>query len=382
MRGRMATPVATSTPRLPSPANGPISSPGPISLPAVPHVDGIHPWSPLPRPETMVQSPKFCYRSPGGGVQAGQLPMALKAPTSGADTASCHFCRFRSSPVDGECRQRSADSVRIGVEESVFKTVLVAALSAVVAHVLQSLRIPSERGRRRRDVGPARPWRRRRAELPRGAGRWRRWRVGCHQGAGNGAGAGEPQSQKTDIRCGALPFVWWMWHGIGAIGPYTPGRWQSSMDLRRQLRRGKAYAVIGYLEMRGNVVGIGGPPGSIAAPMEAARSAQAMGSWLGGVACWHVPTSRAVTHALGMVELEEGARQLLPANMSTSLFHGQPRQALMEISGGSGTLAVGRRGYAGFAGILPGFRQPGRRCPRALSLVGCQRRQGSRSARA
>ncbi len=119
-------------------------------------------------------------------------------------------------------------------------------------------------------------------------------------------------------------------------------------------------------EMGKIVVGVDGSAGSIAALKEAARMANATGSWLEVVACWNVPTSLAVPYALGTVEFEEGARQLLqatvtdtfgqplPANMSTTLVHGQPRQKLIEMSDGSDMLVVGRRGYGGFAGLLLG----------------------------
>ncbi|WP_237759848.1 universal stress protein [Arthrobacter alpinus] len=119
-------------------------------------------------------------------------------------------------------------------------------------------------------------------------------------------------------------------------------------------------------EMGKIVVGVDGSSGSIAALKEAARMANATGWWLDVVACWNAPTSLVVPYALGSVELEEGTRQLLqdtvtstfgmplPANMSTTLVHGQPRQKLIEMSAGSDMLVVGRRGYGGFAGLLLG----------------------------
>lgn len=119
-------------------------------------------------------------------------------------------------------------------------------------------------------------------------------------------------------------------------------------------------------EMGKIVVGIDGSSGSIAALKEAARMAEATGSWLDVVACWNVPTSLAVPYALGTVEFEKGARQLLqdtvtntfgmqlPENMSTTLVQGQPRQKLIEMSDGSDMLVVGRRGYGGFTGLLLG----------------------------
>lgn len=120
------------------------------------------------------------------------------------------------------------------------------------------------------------------------------------------------------------------------------------------------------LEMGKIVVGIDGSAGSVAALKEAARMAEATGSWLDVVACWNVPTSMAVPYALGTVELEEGAMNLLqdtvattfgtplPANMSTTLVQGQPRQKLIEMSDGADMLVVGRRGHGGFTGLLLG----------------------------
>lgn len=119
-------------------------------------------------------------------------------------------------------------------------------------------------------------------------------------------------------------------------------------------------------EMGKIVVGVDGSPGSIAALKEAARMSEATGSWLEVVACWNVPASLAVPYALGTLEFEEGARQLLqdtvtsafgtalPANMSTTLVSGQPRQKLIEMSDGADMLVVGRRGHGGFTGLLLG----------------------------
>ncbi|WP_113717691.1 universal stress protein [Arthrobacter dokdonensis] len=114
------------------------------------------------------------------------------------------------------------------------------------------------------------------------------------------------------------------------------------------------------------VVGVDGSPASIAGLQAAARIATATGARVDAVACWSVPTALAVSYALGTVEREDGAAQLLnetvtkalgtptPGNVSARLVQGHPPQALLDASEGADMLVVGRRGRGGFSGLLLG----------------------------
>ncbi|MGO4383021.1 universal stress protein [Specibacter sp. RAF43] len=114
------------------------------------------------------------------------------------------------------------------------------------------------------------------------------------------------------------------------------------------------------------VVGVDGSVESIAALRAARRMAGATGARVEAVACWSVPTAVALPYALGSLNLEEGARELLdetmvaafgvdlPKNVSTRLVQGLPRPTLIAASDGAEMLVVGRRGRGGFAGLLLG----------------------------
>lgn len=114
------------------------------------------------------------------------------------------------------------------------------------------------------------------------------------------------------------------------------------------------------------VVGVDGSAGSIAALLEAATIAAATAARVEAVACWNVPTALAVQYALGNVDLEGGARNMLevslaqafgvdiPKNVSKHLIQGDARQILPAVSDGADMLVVGRRGHGGVAGTLMG----------------------------
>jgi nucleotide-binding universal stress UspA family protein len=114
------------------------------------------------------------------------------------------------------------------------------------------------------------------------------------------------------------------------------------------------------------VVGIDGSAVSVAALVAAARIAAATGAQVDAVACWSVPTALAVSHALGTVNLEEGARTVLdeavsqafrghiPDHVTARLVQGNPRQVLLAASEGADMLVLGRRGHGGFPGLLVG----------------------------
>jgi len=114
------------------------------------------------------------------------------------------------------------------------------------------------------------------------------------------------------------------------------------------------------------VVGVDGSASSIAALQEAATIAAATGARIEAVSCWSVPTALAVQYALGNLDLEGGARNMLgvaltkafgpdiPKNVSMHLIRGDARQVLPAVSDGADMLVVGRRGHGGFAGALLG----------------------------
>ncbi|MDT0168837.1 universal stress protein [Pseudarthrobacter sp. BRE9] len=114
------------------------------------------------------------------------------------------------------------------------------------------------------------------------------------------------------------------------------------------------------------VVGVDGSEASLEALRQAQRLATPLGAKVQGIACWEYPQVYSGYVMMGIEGFEEGARRILdeameqvfgadmPANVTSTLVRGHPREALIDASREADMIVVGRRGHGGFGGLLLG----------------------------
>ncbi len=114
------------------------------------------------------------------------------------------------------------------------------------------------------------------------------------------------------------------------------------------------------------VVGVDGSAASVEALRQAQGLAVPLGARVVAMACWENPPIYDGYIAMGIVDFDVRAGEILqaaaakafgpelPANVRTQLVQGHPRRTLIEASKEADLLVVGRRGHGGFVGLLLG----------------------------
>lgn len=114
------------------------------------------------------------------------------------------------------------------------------------------------------------------------------------------------------------------------------------------------------------VVGVDGSEPSLEALRQAQRLATPLGAKVQAIACWEYPQVYSGYVMMGIEGFEEGAKKILddamvqafgaemPANVTSTLVRGHPREALIDASRDADMIVVGRRGHGGFGGLLLG----------------------------
>lgn len=114
------------------------------------------------------------------------------------------------------------------------------------------------------------------------------------------------------------------------------------------------------------IVGVDGSEPSIAALREAVRPSIRLGTPVQALTCWSIPAFYQVPYSLGAFDFKGAAQGNLdttiedafgidwPANLTTRLEQGPPRQSLIEAGREASMLVLGPRGFGGFRGLLMG----------------------------
>jgi len=114
------------------------------------------------------------------------------------------------------------------------------------------------------------------------------------------------------------------------------------------------------------IVGVDGSDASIAALREAVSLAVRLGAPVQALTCWSLPSVYVDPYTRGLPDFKGAAQHILdrsverafgvnwPANLTTRVEQGPPRQTLIAASRDVAFLVLGRRGFGGFAGLLLG----------------------------